>query len=136
MGLSETRGFTLLEVIIASAIFLVGIMGAWKLFPIAVRNNQVANEKTVTSELANDRLSRTRMLGAERLYQPGYDFRRDPALNQTLDATAAASGQYSAYVSSRHSLAGAETTGLQRVTFTVDMPDGRRESYVTYVANQ
>lgn len=136
---SGRAGYSLLEVLIAMSILMIGIVGVYRLFPVAMRDARMAEEKILVSELADARIGLLRTIGARvvralSVADNADDFRwlRDP----TATALEGALDQYSmfdGYTTSLQPLGGAAELGLQRVLFTVDMPDGRREIFVTYV---
>lgn len=135
----RTSGFTLLEVLIAMALLTVGIFAAAQLFPAALRQSQIAHERTVASELADDRLGTARSVGARQI-QDLMDA-RFLTLN-ALDMTNVAYNAYSAvppvvrsFSANAQRLDDYTGVDLQRVTLTVELPEGRRESYVTYVTS-
>ena len=55
-----SKGFTLLEVMIALVIFSIGLLGLAGLQGISVQNNQVAFSRTVANQLAYDMADRIR----------------------------------------------------------------------------
>jgi prepilin-type N-terminal cleavage/methylation domain-containing protein len=123
-------GFTLLEVLVALAILTGGIIAAMQLFPHALRQSRAAAERTAAANLANSKLSRLRALDI------GHDF--TSWLGQdTLDALAAAAQAYDLYngwsTIVQRTGGGGDT---YRVTFSVQMVDGRRETFVTYVTRR
>lgn len=124
-------GIGLLEVLIATAIFVVGVVAALRLFPEALRQLQTANERTVSSELAESELGRVRVSTAEALFSRNFF-----AAGSAVDAIYATGDVYNGYTTVATPMRGGESTFLQRVTFNVQMPDGRQETYVTYVSKQ
>ena len=126
---ANTRaGFTLLEVLIAIAILVIGITAVMQLFPASLLQARMAAERTVTSELTNSVLGQVRASGAAALF-----YRRIPPQLLQLQGQ---EGLYSGYSATIQRLAGASDMYLQRVTFTVNFTDDRSDTFVTYVAQQ
>ena len=122
------EGFTLLEVVIAMAILLIGIVSIVSLFPSSLMQARMANERTVTAELANSVLGQIRASSAEALF--------NSRIPRSLLAIYGVYGLYEGYSTNVRRLNGAGDTFLQKVTFTVSFADGREESYTTFVAQQ
>lgn len=55
-AMSGEKGYTLIEVMIAIAIFSIGILAAWALQNSATRGNTVARNLTIAAACASDRL--------------------------------------------------------------------------------
>lgn len=120
-------GFTLLEVIVALAILLFGIGAVMLLFPASLTAARRAAERTITSQTAHSILGQIRASSGEALYRG--------EIPQALLNLDRAGGIYG-YTTTAHQLSGAAEVYLQRVTFTVDFSDGRRESFTTYVTKR
>ena len=124
-------GFTLLEVLIALAILIIGIVAVMQLFPRSLLQARQAAERSVTAELANTQLGQIRQSGAQNLLNG----RVPPELLSIRDVYGAY-GLYQGYNTTVQRMNGAADVFLQRVTFTVEFPDGRSEKYVTFVTQQ
>jgi prepilin-type N-terminal cleavage/methylation domain-containing protein len=124
--MKHREGFTLLEVLIALTILAVGIMAVMQLFPVSLTSARQAIEDTVSAELADSQLGKVRASGADRLMRG----------LSSIQTVSAGYSVYSNYQSSVQRMRGAGGVGLQRVVFRVEMPDGREQAFVTYVANQ
>lgn len=122
------EGFTLLEVLIALAILIIGIVAVMQLFPSSLLQARIAAERSITAELANSVIGQVRAASAEALYKN--------AIPPGLLAVHGSYGLYDGYTTSTNRLGGASEVYLQRVTFTVRFPEGRRETFVTYMAQQ
>ena len=124
-------GLSLLEVLVAGAIFAIGIVGVMRLFPEALRQIQTANQRSISATLAESEFGRVRVEGAESLSQ------RSAVLpGSVINAIYATDEIYQGYTTTSIGMPGSANTHLQRVTFTVQMADGREERYVTYVSKQ
>jgi len=136
--LNERKGFTLVEVLVALAILGVAIVAIIKLFPDSLRQARVAAERTIVAELASSRLGQVRAAGAETLLQGNTNL--TDILKSSTASEIYGNGRntimYDGYASNVQRMSGSDETFLQRVTFTVRMPDGRLETFVTYVAKQ
>lgn len=139
--LRKKDGFSPVEVLIAMGILSIGIMAVVRLFPAGLAFSRQAQEKTLAVELAENNISRMRMSGAGNLL----GIAQAGSLYGNL---AAASAQYlgtegrvgmgyivDGYAASLRRVNGADEQALVRVTYTVDMADGRRETFVTYVTD-
>ncbi len=120
-------GFTLLEVIVALSILAVGIIAIMQLFPVAVRQQRIAAERTVVASLAKTQLGKVKVTGVGSQLQ---SWVRENAL-RSLDETQRAYALYQGWRSSVHRVGG--DIDLFRVTFAVEMVDGREEKFVVYV---
>jgi prepilin-type N-terminal cleavage/methylation domain-containing protein len=123
-------GFTLLEVLVALAILATGIMGAMQLFPAAMRQTHVSAERTNAANLANSELTRLRSLDMHREFLSWVD-------KNTLESLSSVERAYSMYdgwFTTVQQAGGSSDT--YRVTFSVQMMDGRRETFVTYVTRR
>lgn len=135
--MKRNHGFTLLEVLVAMTILAVGIIAIMRLFPLSLRNTQVAAERTTVASLARQELGRVRAGGVfnQENFEPWiHSWAEQNALRNLTEAQRA----YTLYESWRTSvqrIAGGEGPGsdLYRVTFSVKMFDGREEKFVTYV---
>ncbi len=135
----ERGAFTLLEVLVALTVLIVGIVAVMQLFPASLIQARMAAERTISAELANSHLDEIRASGASELFNGNLP-------RGLLASVAAASGIYEEYETgsalyedfsaSVARLRGAAEVYLQRVTFTVTLPDGREETFVTFVAKQ
>jgi prepilin-type N-terminal cleavage/methylation domain-containing protein len=142
--MKRTRGFTLLEVIVALTILLVGIMGAMQLVPAAMRNARTATEREAAAHSIQSRYETLRAQGAERLFLDTEwsaatvsDIDMETLLQ--LDAADALYGSdtrtlHDSYLTTVTHMRGANEVYLQRVVMRVQMMDGRYEEFVTYMS--
>ncbi len=139
--LRQNEGFSPVEVLIAMGILAVGIMAVVRLFPAGLAFSRQAQEKTIAAELAENNPARMRMSGASNLLgiaQAGSLYGNVAAANAydlgaggRIDTSNVVDG-YSAAI---RRVNGSGDQALVRVTFSVDMADGRRENFVTYVTD-
>ena len=128
--MKRNGGFTLLEVLIALAILTGGIVAAMQLFPMSLRQARVAAERTAAANLANSELSRLRAIDI------GHDFSSWLQRN-TLDTLTTTERGYAMYNGWSTTVQRTGTLSeTYRVTFSVQMLDGRRETFVTYVTRR
>jgi type II secretory pathway pseudopilin PulG len=138
-GLESARmkrngGYTFIEILIAMAILIFGIVAIMRMLPIALTEAHLAGEQTVAAHHADAQLGRMRALGGEELYIDS--LRLPQRYTAPVQGAAAVYGLYSAYRTNFQRLVGDDRVELQRVVFTLEMPNGRRESFVTYVTKQ
>jgi len=122
------RGFTLIEVLVALFILLLGIGAVMYLFPASLSAARTAADRTRTSQTAHSVMSQIRASSAEALYN---DRLLSNLLNQQLDGA-----NLYGYSTSVQRMAGASEVYLQRVTFAVTLANGQTETFTTYVAQQ
>ncbi len=138
----KQRGYSLLEVLIALTILIIGIVAVYRLFPLSMKQARIAQEKTVASELADARMARLRTVGAANLMVMGFanGVYADPHFHQngiqTLLSAAQVYSMYDSYTTTLQRMQGASEVYLQRALFSVEMHDGRTETFVTYVVEQ
>jgi len=143
---NKRHGYSLLEVLIALAILMIGIIAVYRLFPISMREARMADEKITAAELAHSRLGRLRASGVAgptlmSYAESGvlYDDLGNPNIHDDYTLLAAANSAYSMYESYAtvlQRMRGASGIYYQRALFTVQMPDGRYETFATYVVEQ
>ncbi len=121
-------GFTLVEVLVALAILLTGIISVLVMFPQSLKAARIAAERSVSSQAAHSVLSQIRATSADSLYN-------QRLLPELLNQPKSAANIYG-YATSVARLSGASEVYLQRVTFTVTLSGGRTESFTTFVAEQ
>ena len=126
-GLTRGQGFTLLEVLVAMGILLIGIIAIMQLFPVSLINARRAAERTITSQTAHSVLGQIRASSAEALYRG-----QIPLDLIRLDKA----GSIYNFSTTVEQLGGAAEVYLQRVTFTVTFNDGRSENFTTFVARR
>ncbi len=120
-------GFTLLEVVVALSILAVGIIAIMQLFPVARTQQRIAAERTVVASLAKTQLGKVKVSGVGSQLQ---SWVRENALRSLTDAQRAYA-LYQGWRSSVQRVGG--DVDLFRVTFAVEMIDGREEKFVVYV---
>jgi len=123
----QAEGFTLIEVLVALGILIIGIVGVMQLFPSSLDAARQASERTITSQTAHSVLGQIRSSSAEALFRgqiPDY-----------LENLNRANGLYG-YTTTVDRIAGAAEVYLQRVTFVVTFSDGRNETFTTYVSRR
>ena len=126
-NLQERSGFTLVEVLVALGILIIGIVGVMQLFPASLSAARQAAERTITSQTAHSVLGQLRASSAEALFNDEI-----PLELLNIDR---AGGLYG-FTTTVDRLNGASEVYLHRVTFTVDFASGRRETFTTFVARQ
>lgn len=133
---SETRqatgGFTLVEVLIAVGILAIGILAVMQLFPIALTQSRLAAEKTAATQLASSEVNKLQAqdLGPQ-VVETWLKNNANHDLNAVENVSERATALYQGWQANVERVAGA--VPLYRVTFRVNMMDGRTETYVTYV---
>ncbi|MDZ4859491.1 MAG: prepilin-type N-terminal cleavage/methylation domain-containing protein [Candidatus Hydrogenedentes bacterium] len=141
MQLRKKEGFSPVEVLIAMAILAIGIIAVVRLFPSGLAFSRIAQERSIAAELAQNNLSRMRMAGASNLLgvaQAGALYGFNSAASSYglgIGGRNDVGNIVGGYASSVRRVNGAGEQALVRVTFTVDMPDGRRENFVTYLTD-
>lgn len=130
MHATNRSGFTLVEVMVALTILAIGIMAIMRIFPESMRQSQQAAERQQVAFLAKTELGNLRAAGIRNLVG-------EWANNNAYQNIAAAGGNYGMYKSWTTSVNRISSdVDLYRVTFNVEMHDGRRERFVTYVTEQ
>ena len=119
-------GFTLLEVIVALSILTVGIIAIMQLFPVSIRQQRVAAERSVIASLAKTELGKVRVSGVGPQLQAWV---QENAL-RTLTEAQRAYALYTGWHATVQRVGG--DVDLYRITFVVRMIDGREEEFVTY----
>lgn len=119
-------GFTLLEVIVALSILAVGIIAIMQLFPVSIRQQRVAQERSVIASLAKTELGKVRVSGVGPQLQ---EWVKENAL-RTLTEAQRAYALYTGWHATVSRVGG--DVDLYRITFVVRMVDGREEEFVTY----
>lgn len=135
----STGGFSLLEVLIALTILAIGLIAAMRLFPESLRQTQVAAERTTVASLANTELGRVKAGGignqlSEWASENGSVNLRNMLASANIYDIAASGALYDGWRASVQRVGG--DVDLYRVTFSVQMFDGRQETFVTYVTRQ
>ncbi len=139
--LRKNEGFSPVEVLIAMGILSIGIMAVVRLFPAGLAFSRQAQEKTVAVELAENNISRMRMGGAGNLLgvaQAGSLYGNLAEISSIYLGTEGRvdlGNIVDGYAASVRRMNGSGEQALVRVTYTVDMADGRRETFVTYVTD-
>ena len=119
------RGFTLLEIVIALAIFAVGLVGLLSLFPVSFQSAKRATDLTEATIYAQEII--------EDLKRQGYDNITD---GTTTDNSISGTSRftYDKIVTSGGSL----PSGLRKISITMEWIEGGKtydEDFVTYVAD-
>ncbi|HIJ64926.1 MAG TPA: prepilin-type N-terminal cleavage/methylation domain-containing protein [Candidatus Hydrogenedentes bacterium] len=125
--MGDRRGFTLLEVLVALTILVIGILAVFLLFPGALTLSRAAAERRSVSEEARSVLGQARAAGAPNLMKEKFEFL------DSISPTAEPAFHIEQYTAVQR-LRGAGPEALQRVTFTAKMGDDKTETFVTYVA--
>ena len=124
---NSQKGFTLLEVLVALAIPLIGIGTVMQIMPISLLYARSAAEQTVASQAADSVVGQLRQMGAAALF---YD-----EVPKNLVSFEKASGFYG-YATTFQQISGSTESFLQKVTFTVTLPNDKQQQFVTYIAQQ
>lgn len=134
----KNAGFSPIEVLIAMAILAIGIMAVVKLFPSGLQFSRIAQERTVAAELADANLGRMRMTGAGNLLgvaRAGDIYNSSAGVELGTEGRVPREGLLDGYATVVQRSGGVLESKLVRVVFTVDLADGRRENFVTYVTD-
>lgn len=127
-------GYTFLEMLIAMTILIVGIVAIMRMLPIALREAHLAGERSVAAQFADAQLGMARATGGEALMLEPFNF--PASARRTLASAQQTYSMYTGWQAGIERMRGASEVYLQRVVFSVEMPDGRLESFVTYVTRQ
>jgi len=128
-AMNGNKGFTLLEVVVALTILAVGIVAIMRLFPMSLRQSQVAAERTTVASLARYKLGEVKVGGVGDQLAA---WAEENALKQLNEAQRAYE-LYEGWRSTVQRIGG--DVDLYRITFSVRMFDGREEMFVTYVTD-
>ena len=128
-AMNGNKGFTLLEVVVALTILAVGIVAIMRLFPMSLRQSQVAAERTTVASLARYKLGEVRVGGVGDQLAA---WAEENALKQLNEAQRAYE-LFEGWRSTVQRIGG--DVDLYRITFSVRMFDGREETFVTYVTD-
>jgi len=143
VGRADTRGFTLVEVLIAMVILGIGILGVTVLFPRALRDTQVASGTTVSSTYADTVVDQLRAQGYSGLRQEAESKNLDwlrIGRNVGLDRLTRTNLLYrgtDVRLRDATVLRNAEyTLQLYQVVVTVPLTVGPKEQFITFIARQ
>lgn len=125
------RGFTLVEVIVALTILSIGIIAIMRLFPISIQQARIAAERQQASFLAKSELGELRAAGAGAGLST---WATENAFHSATDEFGDNNKMFKSWTSTVKRVS--SDVDLYRVTLNVEMFDGRRERFVTYVTEQ
>lgn len=132
--MKRNGGYTFIEMLVAMTILIIGIVFIMRMLPAALRSAHMAGERSVAAQFAGSQLGLTRAAGAEVIQLDDTNFPQSARM--ALTSAEQVYNMYTGWQSDLQRMSGAAETYLQRVVFSVEMPDGRRESFVTYVTRQ
>jgi prepilin-type N-terminal cleavage/methylation domain-containing protein len=124
-NLKSQKGFTLVEVLVALAILLIGIGTIMQIMPISLLYARSAAEQTVASQAADSVIGQLRQMGADALF---FD-----EIPRDLLQFEKAAGFYG-YTTTIQRIPGTKDNYLQKVTFTVVLPNDKQQQFVTYIS--
>lgn len=153
----STDGFTLLEVLVAMFILIVGIIAVMQMLPTSLLQARMAAERSVGAQIARNVLGSIRAADAESIttgalerYEITLD---DPGTTDVVESAllnldrvqnpdkviadipaAVNPSHLYGYQTVIQPMPGVDETHLYKVTFVLDYADGRSETYVTYVS--
>ena len=149
--MKKTNGFTLVEVLVAMAILAIAMVALIQMFPQAMRMSRRAAEKTTVSSLAKTEMGRVKAAGVGDLIGPGNWAVRNGivqlgATQNVYGAVLKADSLYKGWTATVQRTGAGAGAGsgagsgaevdLFRVTFSVELSNGRKEKFVTYVTRQ
>ena len=128
----KTRGFTLIEVLVAMVILAIGILGVTILFPAALRDSQRASSLTVAAVYAESVIDMLRAQGYRSIATMW-------PTSQAIEILRRADETYFLYGETDVRviyLVSAVNDLYATVVVKIPFPDGRTEEYVSYIARQ
>ena len=117
----KKRGFSLLEILIALAVMLVGIVGVMSLFPVGLRASKVAENYTLAATLAQQAMDEAKLTAFGSLGDVSSTQFSSPDDNFSWARTVTT-----------------PQTNLEQIAITISWSDlgaTRSEDFVTYRAN-
>tara|TARA_R110001592_G_scaffold23300_5_gene91591 strand:+ start:1905 stop:2312 length:408 start_codon:yes stop_codon:yes gene_type:complete len=135
MKTNQRSGFTLLEVMVALTILAVAIIAIMKIFPESIKQSHNAAVRQQVAFLAKTELGKLRAGGVGPLltdWASANAYRNLSAAGGTYFDPVP--GLYKSWTSTVKRIS--SDVDLYRVTFNVELFDGRRERFVTYVTEQ
>jgi len=121
-------GFTLIEVLVAMGIMGIGIIAVMQLFPSALRQARAATDQRAAASLAESELNR--MLAITRTE----NFVTWAQLKELENTRTESDSRYKGLRTQVQCMPGAPN--VYRVTLSIEMNDGRRETYMTCVTRR
>ena len=115
---------------VALTLLAVGIIGVLTLFPQSLRQTRIAQERTTVASLARTELGRVRTGGVG---DPLSEWAIRNAFRELTDDQRADS-LYESWRANVQRIGG--DVDLYRVTFAVQLFDGREEKFVTYITER
>lgn len=131
---SKKNGFTLMEVCMATAILLVGVVGIVSLFPVALNANLKAKNRTIAAMLARWKIEEMK----KEVFTSGSNWDN---IN-TITANQSFPAPYNAAPYDKFSWTQDFTlvsSGLKQVTLTINWQEGlsaRSENFVVFIAKR
>jgi prepilin-type N-terminal cleavage/methylation domain-containing protein len=131
MDRKHQRGFTLVEIIVALTILSIGIIAIMRLFPTSIQQTRIAAERQQAAFLAKTELGKLRAAGVGAGLNT---WAEENAFRSLADENGDYRGMFKSWTSTVKRVS--SDVDLYRVTLSVEMFDGRRERFVTYVTEQ
>lgn len=127
----QNQGFTLVEVIVALTILSIGIIAIMRLFPTSIQQTRIAAERQQASFLAKTELGKLRSGGVGPQLT---SWAAENAFRNLAVSGGNYEGLYKSWTSTVKRVSG--EVDLYSVTYNIEMFDGRRERFVTYITEQ
>jgi prepilin-type N-terminal cleavage/methylation domain-containing protein len=133
--LPKNAGFTLLETVVALSLLAIGVLGTLELFPLAMRNQQIAVERSSVASMVRTELGKLRS-GAIARQEDFDEFLAEWIVENAYRGPDISGKQlHNGWRASVEAVAGGydQSVKLYRVTISVDLVGGQNETFVTYL---